>query len=46
VRWGEAGEERVQLTAYRPVQPAPQPAADSKAPANKATDKKPLGRKS
>jgi general secretion pathway protein I len=47
VRWGEAGEERVQLSAYRPVQPAPQPAADRK-PDAKATDRKsptPLGAK-
>lgn len=48
VRWGTAGEERVQLTAYRPVQPTPPAAAEKKSDA-KATDKQapnPLGRKS
>lgn len=46
VRWGAAGEERVQLTAYRPVQAPPPPPADSKAPDAKTADKKPLDRKS
>jgi general secretion pathway protein I len=47
VRWGEAGEERVQLTAYRPARPpAAQPAAGDKKTDVRPADRNLLGRKS